>query len=417
MTVVSALESLPAKQGGQRVQVRPGRRLLAPHPPGTTGTRTGLDELLRLTELCALQGRGGAGFPFAAKLSAAARSRGRPVVVVNAAEGEPASAKDAVLMLLRPDLVLDGAVATAEALRAGAVHVVVPEDREDVVAAAGRALQARAARPRRQRDRVRVRLHVAPPRFVAGQASAVLQLLSGRPGLPVTTWKPAAVEGLGGRPTLLSNAETWAQVATALQLGAEHFRSVGSAEEPGTLLLTVAGDTPDATVVELPTGTPLDEVLGATGHDPLGPVLTGGYHGSWLAAGAARGLPLTRAALAAAGGSLGAGVLLPLPPGSCPVVRTAAIATYLAGQSAGRCGPCLNGLPALAAQLRALASPGQGTAAGVPQLLGRVTGRGACAHPDGTARLVASLLAVFPGEVAAHELGRCDAGRAGQWPS
>lgn len=99
------------------------------------------------------------------------------------------------------------------------------------------------------------------------------------------------------------------------------------------------------------------------------------------------------------------------------MARTAAIAAYLAGQSAGRCGPCLNGLPALAAQLRALASPGQGTAAGVPHLLGRVTGRGACAHPDGTARLVASLLAVFPGEVAAHELGRCDAGHAGGWPS
>jgi NADH:ubiquinone oxidoreductase subunit F (NADH-binding) len=416
VTVLPAVASLPAKQGGLPVRVHPGERLLSPDP-GLPVPRVGLDELVRLTEGCGLRGRGGAGFPFATKLSATAASRGRPVVVVNAAEGEPASAKDSVLMLTRPDLVIDGALATAAALRACVVHVVVPADRPGVVAAARSALDARAQRPSRRRDRVRLQLHVAPPRFVAGQATAVLELLAGRPGVPVTAWRPAAVEGLGGHPTLLSNAETWAQVATALQLGAATFGKVGEADEPGTVLLTVAGDTAAATVVEVATGTPLDDVLVGTGHDPMGPVLTGGYHGRWLAPGAATGLPISRRWLAGAGGTLGAGVLLPLPVGSCPVVRTAAVAAYLAGESARRCGPCLNGLPALAAELAALARAGRATAARVPHLIGRVSGRGASAHPDGTARLVASLLETFPDEVAAHELGRCDAGGARRWPS
>jgi NADH:ubiquinone oxidoreductase subunit F (NADH-binding) len=415
MTVLDDLCRIPARQGGRSVRLVPGSRLLAQGHPATTAPRPGLHELVRLTTAGGLRGRGGAGFPFATKLTATADSRGRPVVVVNGAEGEPASAKDSALLLLRPDLVLDGAMAAAYALRAGAVHVVVPEDRPGVVEGVRTALAARAARPRRERDPVRARLHVAAARFVAGQAHAVLQLLSGRPGLPVTAWAPAAVEGLGGRPTLLSNAETWAQVAVALRLGAARFTAVGDAAEPGTVLLTVAGDGPDATVLEVPTGRRLDEVLAATGHDPDGPVLTGGYHGTWLPAGGARGLALTRAAFAAAGGSLGAGVLLPLPLGSCPVARTAAIATYLAEESAGRCGPCRNGLPALAGRLRTVSETGFDAASDLTHLLARVTGRGACAHPDGTARLVASLLEVFPQEVAAHEMGRCDARTAG-WP-
>lgn len=412
MTVMSDLHILPARPGGLPARVVPGDRLLTTGQALGAVPRVGLDELVRLTRECGVRGRGGAGFPFSTKLAATEGSRGRPVVVVNAAEGEPASAKDSALLLLRPDLVLDGAVATAAALRAGVVHVVVAKDRPDVVRTVRHALEVRAARARRNRDPVRVRLHVAAPRFVAGQASAVLQLLAGRPGLPVTSWAPAAVDGLGGRPTLLSNAETWAQVAVAVRLGAREYTAVGAADEPGTMLLTVAGDTTSATVLEVPTGTALAEVLAAAGQDASGPVLTGGYHGSWLPAGAAHGLPLTRTGLAAAGGSLGAGVLLPLPAGSCPVSRTAEITTYLAGESAGRCGPCVNGLPALAGRLRALAATGFVAAGDVSHLLGRVIGRGACAHPDGTARLVASLFEAFPAEVAAHELGRCDVTRS-----
>ncbi len=417
MTVTSIVTTLPAKPGGAPVRVLPGERLLSPDPqPAMPAARMDLATLVELTRACGLRGRGGAGFPFATKLTAAASARGRPVVVINAAEGEPASSKDSTLLLTRPHLVIDGAMAAAGALRAGAVHIVVAAERDAVVRAVRQALDERASRSRRERDAVRVKLHVAESRFVAGQAQAVLQLLAGRPGLPVTAWAPEAISGLNGKPTLLSNAETWAQVATAVRLGAAGYTALGDADEPGTLLLTVAGDTGMATVLEVPSGTSLSEVLVTTGHDPAGPVLTGGYHGRWLRAGAALDLPLTRAAVDAAGGALGAGVVLPLAPGLCPVSRTADITAYLAGETAGRCGPCRNGLPALAGQLHTLARRGQSASADVSHLLARVTGRGACAHPDGTSRLVASLLVAFPDEVAAHEQGRCDVALTGEWP-
>jgi NADH:ubiquinone oxidoreductase subunit F (NADH-binding) len=106
------------------------------------------------------------------------------------------------------------------------------------------------------------------------------------------------------------------------------------------------------------------------------------------------------------GAALGAGVVLSAPDGECPLELTSRVVDYLAGQSAGRCGPCFNGLPALA---RALGSvrDGHGGVDRVGELSKLVERRGACAHPDGTVRLVRSLLGTFAGEVTAHGEGRC----------
>jgi NADH:ubiquinone oxidoreductase subunit F (NADH-binding) len=98
-------------------------------------------------------------------------------------------------------------------------------------------------------------------------------------------------------------------------------------------------------------------------------------------------------------------VVLPADRG-CAVRRTAELVDYLAAQSARRCGPCLNGLPALAGAFRAVVD-GHPRLPEVRRLAGLVDGRGACAHPDGTARLVRSLLLACPDAVEAHLEGRC----------
>ena len=107
-----------------------------------------------------------------------------------------------------------------------------------------------------------------------------------------------------------------------------------------------------------------------------------------------------------AGLALGAGVVLPLEAGDCPLHRTARVTAYLAGQSARRCGPCLNGLPALADAVWAVHHGDQGTER-IEQLATLVARRGACAHPDGTLRLVQSMLTAFPDEVQSHARGLC----------
>jgi NADH:ubiquinone oxidoreductase subunit F (NADH-binding) len=367
--------------------------------PAPTPSVEALVEMARDVDL---RGRGGAGFPVAIKLSTAARRRA--VVVVNASEGEPASHKDAALISCSPHVVLDGAAAVAHALGTCEVHIAVPSELPSIRLVIEKALRERAARG----ERLKVRLHDAAPRFVAGQAQAVLQLLAGRDNLPVTAWQPEAVSGHRGRPTLLSNAETFAHIGHLARVGSQGYAAHGTADEPGTTLLTLRGDGVDPVVREVAYGTPFADILSET--EMTRPLLLGGYHGTWLRPAQLRGLAVSRNDIAAVGATLGAGVLLPLAEGWCPLVRTAAVVDYLAGQSAGRCGPCRNGLPAMAEALGELVHGG-GPVRRVQELCGLVVRRGACAHPDGTARLVVSMLARFPEEVDSHVLGSCRGSR------
>ena len=360
------------------------------------------DELVKLARDVDLRGRGGAGFPAAIKLASAHRRKA--VVVVNAAEGEPASRKDAALMSLAPHVVLDGAAAVAHALGTREAHIVVPSELPSIRVGVQTALRERVEAG----ERVKWQIHDAAPRFVAGQAQAVLQLLAGKENLPVTAWQPEAVSGHRGRPTLLSNAETFAHLGHLARVGSDGYAAHGTAAEPGTTLLTLRGDGWDPQVREVAFGTLLADVLSEA--EMAQPLLLGGYHGTWLKPAQLQGLRVSRIDIAAAGATLGAGVLLPLAQGWCPLVRTEALVDYLAGQSARRCGPCMNGLPALAGALGDLVHRG-GPVAPVEELCGLVKGRGACAHPDGTARLVTSMLTRFPEEVDLHSLGECRGGR------
>ena len=404
---------LPAGQHGD-VRVIEGSRLLADlaDGPGLVAhrRRSGAsnrwphsgNDLATLLESIDLRGRGGAGFPFARKLRTALTARGRRIVVVNAAEGEPASSKDSVLMIGSPHLVLDGAQIVAAALHATEIHVVVPGERAAVQRAVAAAIAERA-----DADAVPMQLHQAECRFVAGESSAVLELLAGRPNLPVTTSGPSAIKGLNGRPTVLSNAETYAQTALLVRDGLDAYYATGTRTEPGTRLFTVDGDGDRPTVLEVPHGTRVQSVLAACDAETDTGVLLGGYHGTWLSPATVEGLTVSAPAMSAVGAAIGAGVLLPLREGTCPVRRTAAIVDYLAGETANRCGPCRFGLPALAGAMRDLALGVVHSDERIAQLANAVEGRGACHHPDGTTRAIRSLASAFPREVEAHLAGRC----------
>ncbi len=365
----------------------------------------GPGRLVGLAEAAGLTGRGGAGFPTARKLAAVAAGD-RAVVVGNGAEGEPASAKDRVLLSTAPHLVLDGLQLAAEAVDAKRAYLYVTPR-------AGRApADAIAQRRAAGWDRVPVTLVEAPGTFVAGQESAVVAHLSGRRAVPGDNLRRVTEAGVHGAPTLVQNVETLAHLALLARYGPGWYRSRGTAAEPGTFLATVGGAVRTPGVYEASHGIPLGRLLDLAGGPAaaLQAVLVGGYHGVWVPA--EPRLPVSRAGLARYGGSPGAGVVIALPADACGLVASARIAGYLAGQSAGQCGPCRNGLPRLADALARLArrDPFPGLPAEIDRLGRLVTGRGACAHPDGTARFVASTLRAFAGEVDAHLAGRCTAG-------
>ncbi|GAB6899797.1 hypothetical protein JCM9957A_28870 [Kineosporia succinea] len=370
--------------------------------------RRDAQQLIEMSWKIGLTGRGGAEFPFARKLQAALESGKKRELVVNCSEGEPASAKDSAMMFSAPHLVLDGAQLLAETLDIHHVHVAVPGERPHVAAAIKHAIKERP----RGRKAVAFEMHVTSGGFVGGQSAAVLEMVAGRDNLPVTTRTPTAISGLRGRPTMLSNAETLAHLAAVSDLGPERYARWGTPAEPGTRLLSISADGPGGLVLEAPHGVPLAEMLEFCGYDPERPLLLGGYHGTWLSPQQVTNCTLSPSDLARFGAKLGAGVLLPMLPGDCPLTYTASIVDYLAGQRAKRCGPCTNGLPAMAdACTRLPLTRSHREAAGlverIEQLTGLVTGRGACSHPDGTARLVRSMLETFRPEIDQHVDGYC----------
>ncbi|MEZ5116701.1 MAG: NADH-ubiquinone oxidoreductase-F iron-sulfur binding region domain-containing protein [Candidatus Nanopelagicales bacterium] len=373
------------------------------------------DPLLQQVTDSGLRGRGGAAFPFGIKLAAVASRRRRPVVVVNASEGEPLSAKDASLLTLTPHLVLDGAVACARAV--GARDVVVVVHRGDL--ATRDAVDAALYELERDDGHdLRVRLEEVPDRYVSGEASAVIRFLSGGPALPTGPTPRPDQRGVDGRPTLLSNAETYAHVGLIARHGAEWFRQVGVPGDPGTRMVTVRHPSGGSSVLEVPSGLPAGDALEAAGIDrtQVGAVLMGGFAGTWLDGADAWTTPLQAPGRGESGVSPGVGLLAPVPVGTCTLAETARITRWMAGESAQQCGPCLNGLPALAHGLQLLAS-GQGGLATLDRLhrwCGMVEGRGACHHPGGVARTVRSALTMAADDAYAHAAGEPCPGSVGR---
>lgn len=355
----------------------------------------GLDALAAAAQDAGLRGHGGAGFPTATKLRA--MRGGRPaLVVVNASEGEHASAKDGVLLRYVPHLVLDGALLAADAVGTGSVTVRVSADRPDLPARVQAAAAERGLGSR-------VHVSVGPATFAAGESSAVVNALAGRAPLPSPLGRPPRLPSRapgGGPPVLVSNVETFARLALAAR-----WRPSASA------LMTVSGAVDRPGVLELPSSATLGEALLAAGsvETPSG-VVTGGWHGRWLPwCESVAQAWLTRDGLHAVGGRWGAGVVVTLPASVCPLSLVAAVARTLADASAGQCGPCRAGLPFAADELAAaatLAYPGPAVVE-ASDALESIHGRGLCAHPTAAAEALHSAIDWARPELDRHRSGGC----------
>ncbi len=419
MTLAPTRPDHPVPGPGVAVLGGPGSVLLSGPPEGDSGellsghvARWGpvppLDgaAVRDVIRRSALDGRGGGGFPLARKLDTARLGGGRPVLVVNASESEPVSAKDTTLCRHRPHLLLDGAALVARALGTAEVTLHVhrgPRSPTGPLAAAiGERIRAGLPDPV-------WRISEGPDRYVSGESSAVASAASGGPARPHFSEVPLAVRGPGGLPTVVSNVETVAHVAVAARRGAEVWRASGGPGAPGTRLVTVTGAVAHpGTVLEVVGPVRVGHLLVAAGLPaPPAAVLMGGFAGTWVDGNVAWSTPFDRESLRAVGAAPGCGLVAVLPSGACALAETARITAYLAGESAGQCGACVAGLPRLAAAMDRLASGSlrRGGARRIRGLAHELVGSGACSHPDGVARLVASTLDVFEDDVVRHLAG------------
>jgi NADH:ubiquinone oxidoreductase subunit F (NADH-binding) len=301
--------------------------------------------------------------------------------------------------------VIDGALLAAAAVGAERVVIGVEESAPGALGAVRRALAERASA---EPAGIPVDVVATPAGYVTGEESALVQFVNGGPALPTTVPPRPFEKGVGRRPTLVGNVETLAHLCQIARNGATWFRESGTPEEPGTTLVTVSGAVVRAGVIELPIGTSLEAIIERAG--PVGrpaAALVGGFFGTWVPA-TGFGLAFSRAGLAPAGASPGAGIVIVLPDGACGLSETARIMAWYAEESAGQCGPCVFGLPAMAGEMAAL-SHGPVPAEGLARLqrwAAQVEGRGACKHPDGSVRLLRSALRAFPHDVERHLDGR-----------
>lgn len=372
-------------------------RRLGPRPVGGSW-------LIEELERAGLTGKGGAGFPVWRKWAGiAGRQGGDAVIVVNASEGEPLSAKDRTLLSIRPHLILDGAALAAESVGAGEVVVYVAEGSGRAASQLPRLLRERRTRHREARVGVVATAHA----YVAGESSAAARRISGGPALPRFTPPHVSERGVFEQPTLVQNAETLAHIALIARRGAGWFRELGTDSAPGTTLMTLAGNVRRPGVHEVELGSTVRDATALAGGptSPPAGALLGGYFGTWLPAEGLAGLPLdgTRA-------PLGCGVLALLPAGSCGLVESARILAYLAAQAAGQCGPCVYGLAALreAVSRLAVSNASRDDVERIRRWAVIVKGRGACRHPDGAAGQLESALDAFADHLPLHLSGeRC----------
>lgn len=341
-----------------------------------------------------LTGRGGSAFPTAVKLAAAQRVGAE--LIINACDGEIGAAKDHYVLQRYMAGVEHGARLTQLNRVVYAVHAGT--DAEKLLLAQGKTILP------------------VPRRYVSSEASALVALQHGRQARPMTK-RARLVEGgrtpdgRKTRPSLVLNAETVLRIAQIEQHGVAWFRSFGTPQEPGPRLVTITGAVHAPGVYETQAGPPLSDLLAHAGNThPGSPALNiGGLGGTFVPMDDVPALAYSDESLADAGARVGPGVISVLAPGSCPVDTVDGMLAWAAGESAGQCGPCMFGVPAVAQSFHRLVSETGGARVlhDLKQRIGLLPGRGACHFPDGIAAFTASALTVFAPHLEEHRAGSC----------
>ncbi len=377
--------------------------------------------LIEVVEASGLRGRGGAGFPTGTKWRTVAGMGGaEPVtVVVNAAEGEPGTLKDRTLIRRNPYKVLEGALIAAHAV--GADRIVVGmkrsagEERGRLEAAIAELGVAEWP------AHVAIECIAGSNRYLLGEETALLESINGRPPFPrLAPPYRAGAEEVGDRrvdadgvtgagATLVNNVETLANVPSIVLDGPDSFRSVGTAESPGTIVCTVSGRMPRAGVGEFALGTPLRDVIAELGGGSTEAVVAvlSGTANPFLPADALDA-PLSWEGLAAAGGGLGSAGFIVIDQDVDIVAVAHGVSRFLSVESCGQCTPCKQDGMVITEILDRIRSsaPDADDLEQLPVLAARVTEGARCFLAQQHQNIVQSLLTHFPGALAVHTDGR-----------
>jgi len=300
-----------------------------------------------------LRGRGGAGFPAAEKWRACAQTAApRRYVVANGYGADPGSRTDLTLLERDPYAVLEGIAITALAVGADEAIVAVRAEETAIIAGLEHAIAAAETAGFLGDDilgtghHVEVTVRPVQGAYMLGEETVLLKALEGKRGQPEQRPPYPATRGLFGMPTVVQNVQTLAAVPWILRKGPEAFAAIGAPGCPGTVLVQVRGPAHDG-VAEVPTGTPLREIVALGGVLPAGrslkAVLVGGPSGGLLPPGMLD-VPLEFEALRAAGAHLGSGSIVAADDRACVVDLARLLTRFCADSACGKTIPCRIGI-------------------------------------------------------------------------
>lgn len=311
-------------------------------------------EIIGELELSGLRGRGGAGFPTFRKLQFAFDAPGDvKYIVCNADEGEPGTNKDRILLSTDPCSIFEGMAIAGKAVNAHVGFIYLRAEYAYLVPILEAALESSRKLNCLGKDIMGsgfdfdIKLRSGAGAYVCGEETALFESIEGKRGEPRFRPPFPGIKGLFGKPTVLNNVETLANVAVIFQNGHEWFRQIGTANSPGTKLFTVCGNVKRRGVFEFPMGINLKDLIYDVcggmeeGHELMA-VQTGGASGAIINA-EQIDMVLDIDAVSNSGGRLGCGTILVMDDRNCIIDIVRNNLDFFRDESCGKCTPCREG--------------------------------------------------------------------------
>jgi len=373
------------------------------------------DDVIAVVKTSVLRGRGGAGFPTGVKWSFIPQGDGKPhYLTVNADESEPGTCKDVPLMMATPHTLIEGAIITCYAIRAGHGFIYV---RGEVLHAVRR-LQLAVAEAYEagylgknilgSGFDLDIVVHAGAGAYICGEETALLTSLEGFRGLPRNRPPFPAVEGLYASPTVINNVESIASVPSIMTDGADWFAGLGTEKSKGFGIFSLSGHVTHPGQYEAPLGITLRELLGLAGGIRAGHRLkfwTPGGSSTPLLTDAHLDVPLDFESVAAAGSMLGTRALQIFDETTCVVRAALRWTEFYQHESCGKCTPCREGSYWLVRAIERI-EQGKGTDEDLETILDvgdNIIGRAFCALGDAVPVPISSAVKYFRDEIIQHQ--------------
>ncbi len=308
-------------------------------------------EVIAEVEKSGLRGRGGAGFPTGQKWQICRDAPGRTkYVVCNADEGDPGAFMDRVILESDPHSVLEGMIIAGYAIGARQGYIYVRAEyplavhRVEVALKQAKKLGLLGRNILGSGYSFSIELFQGSGAFVCGEETALIASLEGEAGMPHHRPPYPAVRGLNGKPTLINNVKTLANIRHIIEKGAEWFAGIGTEGSKGTAVFALAGKIVNTGLIEVPMGTTLRQVIYDVGSGiPEGrkfkAVQIGGPSGGCLPE-SALDLPIDFDSLRDAGAMMGSGGMVVLDEDDCMVEIARYFLEFTQNESCGKCTMC-----------------------------------------------------------------------------